>query len=415
MKVQGNASVRSVFDEECSDLVFDDKFVKKLVMVEQNFVNKNDDHNAFFGGNLLGVHRVSFTDADRNRWFDEILNADEKVIQDKIYSLPDINPEWIVSSNAFNNSCIWLVHKLYTSNKLSPQMKHQGMVAVLLFLQYKFFTSRYHRHFLFLAKREDAEAAYVALSGKFLLKKLQNWRKVFLYLAEEIINPETEVAGRVAVFKYMDNDKQVIRTINDIQGRIRDMLLNLYDEYLRSLKSGKKIVYTSQTLEHDGEEILKDKKKSVAEYQRYLVSVISDKNSFIREELVAVIVGMQDTMSEIQFRETLAWMSDNYQHRDTELIDQVIRETIIHSIDYLSHHREAVRNRSDLPTMLVALRGGYTSSRSTDPVLYDLRKSTEEIVRMATHSKNESAISSVRTGVLLYIVLRSYTMRYYKA
>lgn len=410
MDVTLDETVKSVFDEECSGLEIGPKLVKALVMFEQNFVNKNDEHIAFFGGNLFGVNVVRFTNTERDRWFDEILQADETYLRERTLALPDIREDWIVSSDTMNLSCIWLAHAIKVSPKLSPKDKHEGMVAVMLILQYKFFTSRYYRHFQFPAQKAIAEALHASLSGKFLIKKFGNWRALFLYRAEEIVGPQSI---HFRTLEKMDDDGDVIRMLNDIQGRIRDMLKNMYGEYLRIRDSGSRIITSSLILEHDGESILKDKKKSVSEYHRYITNIITDKNSFIRDELVDVIASMINTMPVASFRETLSWMSDNYRQNGAEIIETVISETIVHSIDYLSTHRGSIRNKSDLPAMLITLKGGYMSSRSTDPALYDLRQLTEDIVRMATHSKNISVISAVRTGVLLYIVLRSYTMRHY--
>jgi hypothetical protein len=63
--------------------------------------------------------------------------------------------------------------------------------------------------------------------------------------------------------------------------------------------------------------------------------------------------------------------------------------------------------------MLVRLRGAYTSSRSSDPYLLEMRSLTEEVIRPAVKTKTQAVVASVRTAVLLYIVLRAYTKRHY--
>ena len=55
------------------------------------------------------------------------------------------------------------------------------------------------------------------------------------------------------------------------------------------------------------------------------------------------------------------------------------------------------------------------SSRTTDPTVKMLRDQTEAIARLATGSKSLPQLASVRTAVLLYIVLRTFTMRHYSA
>jgi hypothetical protein len=55
----------------------------------------------------------------------------------------------------------------------------------------------------------------------------------------------------------------------------------------------------------------------------------------------------------------------------------------------------------------------YTSARSTDPILFEIREETEKIVKLATGTRNVSLLSPIRTGVLLYITLRALAMRHY--
>jgi hypothetical protein len=405
-------SVKGVFDEVCADLVIGPKLIKDITLFEQQFVNKNDEHIAFFGGNLFGVNVVRWTDNERDRWFNEIIDNDEVYLTERLLALPTVNKDWVVSSDTFNLSCVWLVNKIFTSKDLHPQQKEAGMIAVMQILQYKFFTSRYYRYFKYPGQRSIAEAMNSTLSGKFLIKKTGNWHALFLYRAREIISSQSI---HWKVVQTGGDDRKIVEMLNDVQGRIRAMLRLMYSEYLRVRDSGNRIIATSLIVEHDGEQILKDKKKSAGEYYRYISGVISDRNSFIRVELVKIITNISNTMPQHGFEETLEWMSNNYRQRGAEIIDRVLLETIVHSIEYLSKHREAIHSKTDYTSMLTTLKGGYMSSRSTDVGLSKLREDTELLVRKATNIKNSSVIAAIRTGVLLYIVLRSYTMRYYSS
>ena len=53
------------------------------------------------------------------------------------------------------------------------------------------------------------------------------------------------------------------------------------------------------------------------------------------------------------------------------------------------------------------------ASRSTDEDLMMLREYGEKIVKVGTSTKNPTIIAAVRTGLLLYIVLRGFTMHHY--
>jgi hypothetical protein len=284
------------------------------------------------------------------------------------------------------------------------------MVDVFRILQYKFFTSRLSRHFQYPARREVAEATYAQLSYKYALKQHGSWAALFLARAEELATPGSLHWNMVA---KMDRDAEVVYFLNDTQGRIRDMLKNIYNLFLQVNAQGTRISTTTQVAEHDGESILKDKSKNLLSYGRYLNSVVSDKTSFIRDELAEVIEQLIYTMPPRLFRQTLGYISDNYRQARAGEIEEVLSEVLVHSFDYLSDNRSVLRTERDLPGLLTRLRGVYMSSRSTDPALLTLRQKTERIVRNATGNKNPSVIASVRTGVLLYLVARAFSMNYY--
>jgi hypothetical protein len=407
-----NAFVKAVFDDECAKLEIGPKLVKRLNAYQEGFVNKNEEHIQFFGGKLLGVQVVRFTEWDKDKWFNEILEVVEEPLADRLLALPTINAEFHVSSNTMNLSCVWLAHAIFISKNLSDQEKHAAMIDIFLVLQYKYLTSRLTRHFQYPADPATAEATYAQLSYKFDIKVYGNWHATLRARAEAIIAKTSIHYHTIAT---LDDDFKVVYMLNDTQGRIRDMLKVMYNVFINVHNNKIRISTTSAVVEHDGVAMLKDKTQNLLAYGRYINSIITDKNSFIREELMSIVENLMHTMSPKLFRETLIWMSSNYRQNGAGLIEEVLNETLIHSFDYLSHNRDLVRNVSDIGGLLSKLRGVYMSSRSTDPVLFSLRGKAEKIVKQATRKDNVSIIASVRTGVLLYIVLRAMTMKHYTA
>lgn len=405
-------SIKSVFAQECADLKIDAAFIKRLHNYQVSFVNKNDDHIAFFGGHLLGVHVVRFTPADQDRWFDEILEVDPNPLEERLLALPDVNEDFIVSSNTMNISCVWLAHAIMESKLLSDQQKQDGMVDAMLVLQYKFLTSLLYQRFRYPADPAVAEATYAQLSYKFAIKQHGNWFALLKSRAESIIE-KSSIHRRV--FEKMDSDLDVVYMLNDSQGRIRDIVKNIYGVFKTVHSQGVKITSTSGVVEHDGQEILKDKTKNASAYVRYINAVITDRQSFMREELLGVVEKLMHTMPPRLFRETLVWMSDNYRQSGAQVIEEVITEVLLHSFEYLSDNRALVRNENDLPGLLSRLRGVYMSSRSSEEAVLSLREKTEYMVKQATGSKSGSVIASVRTGVLLYLLCRAYTMKHYSS
>lgn len=406
-------SIKDVFKEHCTDLEANDKLVKALRRYDSDFTNKNQEHITFFGGNLLGVQKVRFVDADRERWFYEIVGCDESQVQTDLYELDDVHEERAVTSDAMNLSCVYLAHVIMNSKTLSKEVKHEAMVIVFSVMLYKFLTSRLYRLFPYVANEATAAAAYASLSKKFDIKQLGNWLAVIRSMASAVVETVPKQSIHYNTILKMDTDTDVTYVVSDVQTRMRNMLKGLYQAHLTANIQGNKISTTSSIVEHDGEAMLKDKTKSPLIYIRYITSVITDKDSFMREELLVIIEKLMHTMSPKLFREVLLWMSNNYKERGADSVDTVISETIIHSLDYFNHNRNLIRHTTDLPELLSKLRGVYMSSRSTDPVLMHLRDTLGKLITTATGNKNETAISSVRTGVMLYIVLRTMTMNHY--
>lgn len=426
MSKETQETIYSVFEDFCRDLEIDQKFVKELHQYQVAFITKNRDHIEFFGGHLLGVHTVKFMPADRDRWFNDIVKVDDGPLENRLRELPVIDPKHkIVGSDTMNLSCIYLLNKIFRSD-LPENLKHQAMVDTMLVLQYKFMTSLLHQYFKFPPDEDTAKTVYALLSKRFLIKEHGNWKAVFNYRSEEIVAKESiwkDVIADMHRFKpKYENprekgypDDRVIDMINDIQGRIRGFVKNIYEILVEVHNSGNKISTTSSIVEFDGESILRDKTSNLFAYERYVTSAIPDRGSFIKQELVNVITKIMSSMSPRLFEQTLEYISDNYHQRGSEKIQKVIHETLIHSFEYMSEkeNRDLVSRNTDLATLITRLKGVYMASRSTNDKLLEMRKEMEDIVYKATGSRNQAQQAAVRTGVLLYIVLFAVTMKHY--
>lgn len=408
-----SSRIKAVFEEVCSSLVVDQSLCSKLHFYQTGFVGKNKDHSEFFGGNLLGVQVVRFTDADKNHWFDEIIEADEELLREKLHVIPELigtNGVFNVAGDPMNLSLAWVLHRIHNESSLKFEIRKEAMIDTLLMMQIKFLTSRMYRLFRWPADRQVAEATYMALSNKFAIKVYGSWLGVLRARCEDIISPSGIHQNAIA---RMDDDKAIVRMINDIQGRIRDMLKNMYDLFLRINREGVKVSSQSSVIEYDGTEALKDKNHSLANYTRYLQSVVGDKNSFIREELQQVILDIVPSCAPKHLYSALVYVSNNHLKNAHDQIDQWLQEVMVHSFHYLAENRTSVRANPQLAWLLTRLRGVYTSSRSTDPDLLKLRQDTEKIIKKSIDSRTEAVIASVRTALLLYVVARAYTMRHY--
>lgn len=410
--------VKDVFNDLCGELSFDNKLGDKIIRYMNSFISKNVEHASFFGGNLTGVYVVKFTNSDRSVWFDEILNINEEELLPRLNDI--INPVYyVVAGDVFNLSCVWLSHMFYKSSKINEKRKNEIMSAIYNVLQFRFITSRLQRHWPYPCSKEVAEATLAAMSNKYAIKQKGTWIKVVQDRSDDIIDMKHSI-HRLTI-QRMEHDirntgESVGYLLTDTQGRNKALLKNIYGLQKQVQESGMRVNSTSSTfIEMDGEAVLKDKANALETYRNYLAGVIPDKPSFIKLDLISIIESSNKTMPVSMFRSTLSWISDSYGKGDKGKleIDEVVNKIMTHLLTYLNQNRNAMKNKSDISGLISKMKGVYTSSRSTDELLLSIRDDVEEIVKRATKIKSGPSIAATRTGVMLYIVLRAFTMRYY--
>jgi len=403
-------TVKSIFDEECKHVKIDRQLLKRINEFRVGFENKNEEHMTFFGGNLTGVQKVRFSSQDKDKWFSDTIQIDDITLEERVLQLPDILPERHTSSDILNISVVWIIHSIMNSPHLTETQKKNGMMDTALILQYKFLTSRLYHSFPYGANPEVAAAAYARLSNKFILKQYGSWAAALRARCESLL---AEDSIHYVVFEKMEKDERIVYLLNDSQGRIRDMVKNIASVFYDTNKQGLRISKTSSIVEFEGEELLKDKTKNLTAYTRYLHSIVSDKNSFIKDEIVDIVVKIQHTMPPKLMIKTLTWASANYRHSNATEIEELIDLCMTHSFGYIENHSNLTKETNDLANLISNLRGVYMSSRSTDSELLAVRDKAQKVVIKATNSKNDSVIASVRTGLLLYLVARAFAMHHY--
>ena len=114
-------TIKSTLDQVCSGLKIDNHLITNLRKISTGFVNKNKQHLEFFGGNLTGVQVVRFLPADKDKWFNSILECDEEYLRERLHALPTINPDFVVSSDPMNLSVVWIVHKIIRNPSLTKK------------------------------------------------------------------------------------------------------------------------------------------------------------------------------------------------------------------------------------------------------------------------------------------------------
>lgn len=394
-----------VFGEHFKRVKFDSKLAKALYQYQVAYVNSNNEHLQFFGSNLLGVHVVRFKDSDVFKLYDEVLNVDMGPLTADIRRLDTIDHTFKVSGDVLNLTLMYVLHRFLIDDVLTPEAKERAAYDASMIFFYRCVAALISYNFRYPADPKIAQMAYANLSNKFLIKKLGSWHKVMDYRAKDLSGSSGISYKKLKTF--VDND--VVLVINDSQGRIRDMIKNYYRVFKEVHTDGDSIGTTTGTyLDAEGEETIKEKTKSVEGYVAYMRNIIIDKPTFVKDDLISIVLKINANTSFRIVKNTLNWMCDNYgSSKESKVIDEFLGLTIVQSMFMIQNSIDHKHIR-DYPLILTTLKNLYLSTRTTDLEIEKIRDLGLKIVHSANGKSISNALAlSTRTSILLYLSLRS--------
>ena len=398
-------SIKSIFDKHFAKVKFDSTLSKRIYSFRVWFLNQNSSHLEFFGSNLLGVHVLQFRDSDYYRFFSEILEVDHDLLKDELYSLDTIDPSYKVSSDIYNLTCFYLIHRFYTQSELPDKTRENACLDSALLFFYRCTQALMSAYFRYPADPKLAEAAFARLSHKFLIKKLGTWGKVMDFRAKELFD---KTSIHLPTFKSFRPDESVVYAINDSQGRIRSMMKSYAEVFYAAHEENDRLGSSSSIVtDLEGKESVKEKTKSVESTVVYVGQLLIDEHAFVRKEYINVIQSVNKNTSSRMIENALRYMCQIYKdNQKTKTVSDLVSRIVIYSF-YLIDTDIKPKSYRDLPVILSKLKNLYLSSRSQDEDLVEIRDQTLKIVEESVGKEkyHKSLLMATRTSVILYISL----------
>lgn len=399
-------TLRDVFDKFFKHVKFNKVLGNKLYRYQLAYLSSNKEHLEFFGGNLIGVNTVWFKDSDIIRLFEEVLDVDYIELAKEIRKLTTINHNFKISSDVFNLTMMYCVHRFITTPDISSDKdRERAMYECCLLFFYRTIAALMSDYFRYPADKKEAIAAYGNLSRKNLIKQFGSWHKLMDYRANDL---SSKNGIHYNTLKAFDNDTGIVYVINDSQGRIRGVVKIYYAELVKVHNNKESInVLSSTYLDNDNQEKIREKTDSVDWKIVFIKNTIRDKHSFIKDDLVGVICRMNNNTSNRLLKNVLLWITENIDGKYSKEIDEFITTTVVYSY-YLINNKLNISNRHDYSGILQGLKNMYRSTRSSDKDLLHIRELGELIINNSQqHDLSESLMMSVRSSVILYITLRT--------
>lgn len=408
-------TMREVMDEHFKDVKFDAALCKRIIEYSIRFMNRNEDHSAFFGGVLMGVNPVYFYDTDRELWFDDVLRVDEDHLQHDFQRAEGVDPvNQKVASDVMNYTPGYITMRLLQQKDIPLKTREEACRHAFQVLHYKYITSLFVRRFKYPARREVAEAAFAALNYKFDIKTLGSWGNLVKDRSEGIFAPDSIYYPVLTEQPNVDYDYWTRRIVTDTQTRIRELINKYYTVYINTLNAGTLIRTTSDIMINtDGEMALRDKVNGYRNYITYMHSVCTNRENLIKSDLLGVIGNAMHTMPEPMLISTLEFLARNFNQPRSKDLTKFVDESLLYCFEYMQSIKQSVQRNNDLKELTQKLRLLLMAPKSSDPRVLTIRDMGDAIVKNATNSKHAGQIAATRTGLTLYLILRAMTMRYY--
>lgn len=357
------------------------------------------DHSAFLGSNLIGVNRIVFSDGDIDKFYKDILFMSSESINKAIKSVNDINTDFNVVSNPFYITICVLLYKVYKS-KLNKKDKEKFALALGLILGYKMFSSMYNHFFKYEADPAVARATYENLNKKYLLKRYGTWEDVFEHRATDLLPIEGKFSSDIEEF----TTESVSNVISGVYTRYKSMLINLYSEFLDTLKRNEKISSDSK-LEKAGEDMSSTAfKETISTHSssiNYVKSIINSEADLINTDYLYLISRLNNRCPIEKLQSVLLGIS---QHPySTKQEDDYIERILTASYAYLATKGITANYEKQIQRCLVYLKNYWGAGNIKDPTALEAKKMCTTIVTYFSDHKSSSYISGISVGLALYI------------
>lgn len=409
-------NLKEIFDEYC-DVSIDKKFLERITKWRNKFYSKNSEHVGFFSSASFGLYIPKWTSEEDDEWLTEIIGIDEEEIADYVYELPSINKDFQVSSNILSISFIYLMHKATINKSLSSADNDRVRKTLMEVLVARYMTSIMYKYF-YRGKTspEVSTEVFERLSKRFDLKVAGNWKNWIEMKAEGFVLGDDQRQdakyAKQEVFQRFE-DELVVRKLNSIKSQLNKAAIEINSVFRQVLEDQDKIASKSAlSMSVDGL-YLADLVRDQTKYLHYQDAIFIDKNTFIKEDLLAVIEQSMPTISSNIFRGALEWILDNQmESKYKRKIMEVRHDILIYAIQLI---KDENLHTNDLVQVGYRLRQNILSGKNNDRTVLKVRKMIDEfIVKFRPQSKGK-LVSLERSAIMIYIVLRTLAMNYYKA
>lgn len=402
--------LKVVFDRHFKHVKFDQRLARGFYGAVISFMNKNQEHMEFFGGVLTGVQRVRFTSQEFNYVTDTLLKLDQQHLKRDFARAEAIVIERDIAGDLFNFILAYCAHRFWTSPLLSTTNRQKAARDVIMLSTCRSLAALMVKNFRYLVDINLATRVYDRMSRRFILKKVGSWKAYLEYRGDRVLD---ETYPHIQTMVTFGDGQAVVNWAVDTHNRPKETLKEIYDILVVALSENDRMKQGSLiTSDMEGEEVIVDKTGGTQALLDHLVRALPDEHTFIRHELLPLVLKVVRTAPPHLVEKTLKWLSDNALSAEGPAINTMLVDAANMAFLYIDAN-ELDGSNTDLGKILISLRNMFMASRAGSDEIEALRTNGSVFVERATGNKNGQVVAAVRTAVFLYAWLRAYTKQYF--
>jgi hypothetical protein len=386
------------------------------------FFETKNSHAEALNTPYLGVVPIYFTTTDVSIFLD-IFNLTKEDITTVVQSSDVISSDWFVLNDVYNQLIVYVAHRILISPNLKQDYISLGLLSVFKLLHYKLFTSIVYNSYRFGASQSVMEATINSLSNKYDIIRYGTWKAVIEERAKSVYADES--IHQQTLLTY-NSDKDICYVLSDIQSRLRQKIVLINRVYYELKEKGDTVGDYSLVDTIDGEMILTQTSNVFDTMTNNLLSQIQSPARFIDYELVTVLADRFSVSPEM-FRQILISFSDlasrqssdkSYKekvyitNKDTNEKEEVYAGCgLLLSAFIQKSYRLCILggvNMSSKKAILIKVINIYNSSRTSDPDILTIKRSSVYFVSKYGNTIRPATIAKLSSGLLIYLLMRSF-------
>jgi len=352
-----NRDIKVVFTDRLEHIKWNMSFYNELKKVRLSWVGKDPMYAEFLGGNTIGVQPIRYSAQDMDMLFIHLLGIDRTSLDKELSKLVGIEKTFIVSSDVTYLTLGYIMHKFATLPIFKNVMVEAIRNTYYIFAYRALGSMMYHWFGMYNLDQAVAIAAFEKLTNQYLIKKLGSWEKLLEYRANDLL-PNGAQWDRVTAYTTSD----ATRMVADLQGALKDQMVNLRGIIEEILKSGSKINVVSKLETYEENITLSDVSNQYIEYKNYIHTIIAIPADFVDTDLIYVLLNILDK-SNIKQNDLVHILSSiSKLYNDKKIEADLIDKIIITSIEYLTTKGIINNYHVNLIVIIKTLKGYWSAS-----------------------------------------------------